>query len=111
LAWRTVTLPAGHVLNALFMALDRVGLDIWATATRAAILVALIYPAVTTYGALGAAAVTTASAVVGLLCQLLLASRLVGLRPSELLPCLRGGLLASLPLVVVWISMGSSAGG
>jgi O-antigen/teichoic acid export membrane protein len=113
LAWLTVTLPAGHVLNALFMALDRVGLDIWATATRAAILVALIYPAVTTYGALGAAAVTTASAVVGLLCQLLLASRLVGLRPSELLPCLRGGLLASLPLVVVWISMGSavSAGG
>ena len=113
LAWLTVTLPASHVLNALFMALDRIELDIWANATRAAILVSLMYPAVTSQGALGAAAVTTASAVVGLLCQVVLAARLVGLSPTALLPCLRGGLLASLPLILVWIGVGSgvSAGG
>jgi O-antigen/teichoic acid export membrane protein len=113
LAWLTVTLPASHVLNALFMALDRIDLDIWANATRAAILVSLIYPAVTSHGALGAAVVTTASAAVCLLGQVVLASRLVGLSPTALLPCLRGGLLAALPLILVWIGIASavSAGG
>jgi len=108
LAWLSVTLPASHVLNALFMALDRVDLDIWANGARAAIVVSLIYPAVTSHGALGAAAVTTASAVGCLLCQVFLASHLVGLRPTALLPCLRGGLLASLPLLAVWIGLGSA---
>lgn len=108
LACFAVTLPAGHVLNALFMALDRVELDIRAAAFRATVLVLLIYPAVMSLGSLGAAWIAATAAVAGLVCQGFLAARLLSLRPVTLLACARGGALACLPLILAWATIGTA---
>lgn len=97
-----VTLPTGNLLNAYFMATGRIDLDTRAAIARTAILLVLIYPAVLYWGGVGAAAVAALSSVLTVGYQLVLAARLARLRVTELRSCLNGGVLASIPLFLVW---------
>ena len=92
----------GNLLNAYFMATGRIDLDTRAAIARTGMLLVLIYPAVLHWGGVGAAAVAALSSVLTVGYQMVLAAGLAGLRAADLRSCLHGGVLASLPLLLVW---------
>ncbi|MBN1508510.1 MAG: oligosaccharide flippase family protein, partial [Sedimentisphaerales bacterium] len=99
---QNVLLIHSTVLAALFFGTGRPEKHRMFVGVRAAILVALIYPATRSYGLTGAAAAVAIACCVSLTFQILVVGRMVRLSVSDYMAAwLPGSALAVLPLIVV----------